>query len=302
MAEGITVEYNAFDSVSDKYYYPRGIEYAYKQQEGYRLPVKVVPYDGVRDTILGGANRAPFKKPPDIETVEAGVIRANELGMSFKIALNGGLQIPGKIDLVNDTRFKNDLRALELLAEEGARHGVENIVTIYRDEVLEVVRKLFPNLATSASTIRYAAPRTEEEHEAKYRQDLNDFDQVIPIPQHTIAEFLRRFQYEIGKIVIFPFLTCGQADLGACQAHYRDLYSGLDNRYRPNPNKDCRQCKNGGLFKDEEEFKDVIGLGVSSFKVARNDGNKGLPNSIKQIIDTYLAAKRKKERMTRISS
>jgi len=303
MNKGFTVEYGAFERVCDEFYYPRGIEFAFKQQEINRskgVPISVVPYNGVRDTVLASARRTPIVDSPSIEMLKIGTAKANELGMGLKVAMNGGLQIPGQIDLVNDPRFRNDLQVLELLAEEGAKNGVQNIVAVYRNEVLEVVRNLFPNLLVAASTIRYAVPRTEEEHEKKYREDLAIFDQVVPIPQHTTSGFLRKFKEDADKLVIFPFLRCAQPDLTACQLHYNEVYSGLDSEYKQNPNKDCRKCTGEALFSREEDAKKVIALGVSNFKLARNDSGNGLSSRLKEIANIYLLVQRRIERAARL--
>jgi len=290
--EQISIEFGASDQIKEGEDFAtsitRSIEIGKKLGITNGFDVQMIPYDGVSETVLGSYLRSRKSVVPSMDMVTSAVRAANQLGSPYKVALNQGISHEGELDLF-DTRYKEDLRVLDMLAEESARSGITNIVVVCRDEVLRLIRGYFPGIHVSASAIRYAAPGTPNQHIRKYTEDLKKFDSVVPIPQHTNPAILGPNQKNASKFIVFPFLTCGQTNLEICQKHYRAVDA---QGWNPSPFRDDFLCTNGSsLFERHSDFRELVAMGVDSFKISRAEGTI-LKEGVSKILGRFQRAKR----------
>lgn len=253
-----------------------------------------LPYEGTRTVLSGG--REPKTSPSDLIYC---MDKYNRHGFPFSVPFNGGLRFRDtSLDVANDIRFRSVMKILDALSESGAKHGVNNHVTIFHDSLLEVVNEKFPDLTTIASCIRFVGGRDGAFSGVdEYRRAFEEFDLVVPLNQHTTWEFLQQFRNRVDQMLVFLNLECCQADLRECFDHYCRLERKIAGKCKKlvdesdsvtpdaftyiNPpeidgvNEHHRSwCHhdNAKLI-NRDDALDLIDAGVNKFKVARKRHN-----------------------------
>jgi hypothetical protein len=203
-------------------------------------------------------------------------------GGSFSLALNGGLTLPGLVQL-NDA----DLEVLSLLNRNNRKKGVKNKVTVTHEGMLPLIRRRFPALDVIASCIQSLNPRQQEGYEEKFRK----YDYVVPLNQHTTYENLRQYARYADKMILFIRLVCARRNLMACYTHYARVESHFGEPSErelihekdlpdfapcvlPETSSGCYLLKQpsvcSSLVDREEDIAGLMGMGVNKFKIPRS--------------------------------
>ncbi len=206
--------------------------------------IEFIPYNGVASMLSGGR-----RDTADMKDIEESFLGLNRAGYSFNIVFNGGNQFPDNIIFEKRT-FPEETKILESLAESGARNGVVNYVTIFRNELNRFVKTEFPHLKTLASCIRYIVPGTGSGIE-RYQRDTEEFDYVVPANTHTDPDFLS--DLDPKKLVLFYNLFCANKNPERCTNHYLNEMLSIMHDLFPYYDKDEREEEEG---KDKEEDDD----------------------------------------------
>jgi len=233
-------------------------------QAQYGRDIEFVPYESVRGSDLNSG------RPPGIKSFGefSDILRSyneTKVPVPFNLAWNGGAGLtPDEVVEAATTGLGKKL--LDNLAMVGDDNGVQNYITILRDELLEVIKDLYPGLKTVASCIRF----TENDPEgvkALYRASFENFDYVVPLPQHTKVAFLRSFHSYVAQMMVFPTLGCAKTDLDECKRHFWSqdssvhlnlVRAGCHTWDRPNP-----------LVSRPHDAQGLLKMGVGNFKFTR---------------------------------
>jgi hypothetical protein len=260
------------------------------------LVIEPIPYEGTTCLFHGGRER---DIPPAALARTATLF--NQQGIAFMVPLAGGLFLPRDFDPTRmDLQVERSI--LEVLARNSAAYGVQNVVTVLRDELLALIRRDYPELRVSASCIRFLGGKQgifvgEEE----YRRAFQLFDMVVPLSQHTSFAFLSRFSEHAEKIMAFLSIGCANADLYECYDHYYRV----DLRQTPSqqlpitvedkphhkefefiasslpvcsPTATCRTPNlNAFLSHRPEELRSLVAMGVNHFKIPREHQESCFP-------------------------
>jgi len=235
MSETITFEYGAREVA--RFEGGTHVEASLKSQDELAkeypgFDIKLLPYDSIHTPLSGGRQLLDLQ-PLDYLGI-ADLIRSyNQRGIPFMVPFNGGTSLPRsfRIDLLSDERLEVARRVLEVLAENGQRYGVQNSVTVARDDVRESVRSAFPDLSILASSLKFVGGYEGEFKGFKeYEDGFRDFDKVVIVNQHSTPDFLHRYREWVQKMVVFLTLGCDNRNLSKCFTHYAilDPSDGLD--------------------------------------------------------------------------
>jgi len=279
--EKILVEFGGLDStefeelgkdrVFDDFRVRSGIKRAadLKSLFGESADLEVVPYENFRKMGLRGGRLPKIK---DMKTLLRYVRKYNEAGIPFNIPLNGGGELTGD-EVVRVARSVCDgvRGSLYELQKIGVLNGVQNYVTILRDELLDVVKELFPDLKTVASCIKFSEP-DQEKASVLFEEAFRKYDYVVALPQQAKYDFLKRFESNAGQLIVFPHLPCAEKDLGKCKAHYRFLEGIKGPVDIEIAESFCGDEFDPLVLRAEEDLIPLIRMGVRGFKFHRYPG------------------------------
>lgn len=242
----------------------------------YGLPVQFLVYDGMASPYGGGR---PMASSP--EEISRTACSLNEHGVSFALALNGGLTLPGDIELTPDER-----EVLRILDLNNRTLAVRNKVIVTHERMLHYIRARYPSLEVVASCIQVVNPRLH----GGYAERLRLYDSVVFMNQHSSAEYLQQYAAYASKIVLFLLIRCGNDDLAQCYAHYAgiELQYGRSASRRLMPRTELPQFEESVLPEDafgclqanefrprvcllqrEHDLSQAVEMGVRTFKVPR---------------------------------
>ena len=236
-------------------------------QAQYGRDIEFVPYESVRGSDLNSG------RPPGIKSFGefSDILRSyneTKVPVPFNLAWNGGAGLtPDEVVEAATTGLGKKL--LDNLAMVGDDNGVQNYITILRDELLEVIKDLYPGLKTVASCIRF----TENDPEgvkALYRASFENFDYVVPLPQHTKVAFLRSFHRYAAQMMVFPTLGCARPDLGDCKRHFLSEDSSVHVEW---VYEGCQmRAPSSSLISRSHDARGLLKMGVENLKFARRPG------------------------------
>jgi len=252
---------------------------------GDQIDVKAIPYEGTK-SLLSGGRKGRVAYPELIQCMRF----YNREGLPFMVPFNGGLCLEEGLIDVSEARFKTEQIVLEALANSAEKSGQINVVTVLRDELREFVRKEYPNLRIVGSCLRYIGGRKGEfDGEKRMTEDLDLFDEIVPLNQHTVPQFLSRFQDRIDQIIAFLCLGCacdgkGEEGFYRCYNHHveeeffnqgRDLDTPLPISVEDFDFMGSKldtltpECFAEQLENRPEDLKEILEMGVRKFKIPR---------------------------------
>jgi len=235
-----------------------------KGHAGERIRVEGLPYESFGEDLTGG-------RIPEVGSVDE-LLRCislcNGLGVSFNLALNGGkfLSEAGIENMCRDPETGVG-RVLKELDVSASSHFVKNHVTIYRDELLDVVEGLYPELGTVASCVKFTTNGVDRVLRL-YERAFERYDHVVALPQHSNIELLGNFPDNAGQMMLFPNLGCSEKDTRICKGHY----AGLDvpGKYvSPRCSRGCSNRMDYLIDRKEKDLIPLIQMGVRAFKFPR---------------------------------
>ena len=307
----IFIEFGAADPCVDVSQYPDTgfvLDEIAKVREvlGEFVDIEFCPYDST-DCLLSGGR----KSNPDLNSLKQYIEDFNEKGIPFMVPFNGGLGLSRGVELDLDSyHFDTEREVMELLADNSAKYGVQNGVTVLRDELRRyVMDRLDGVLDVGASCIRFVGGRRGEfRGMEEYDIAFRDFDHVVPLNQHTTFEFLHRYREHAGKMLLLLNSTCSSQEMLKCYTDYLGYQSALvlhhfgEEEEDPSPEefdcisnasfpytRDCRWDNYGILYDREEDLKPLMEMGVSRFKIPRRQlFNPIAPACLERLVEIFI--------------
>ncbi|MBT4917028.1 hypothetical protein HN709_04085 [Candidatus Peregrinibacteria bacterium] len=252
---------------------------------GDKIDFRAIPYEGTK-SLLSGGRKGRVSPAELIQCIKF----YNRSGLPFMVPFNGGLCLEETPIDISGTRFKTEQLVLEALANSAETTGQTNVVTVLRDELRDFVRKEYPNLRIVGSCIRYVGGRKGEfDGEKRMAEDLDLFDEIVPLNQHTVPQFLSKFEDRIDKIIVFLCLGCacngeGEEGFYRCYRHHveEELFNQGKEKGTPLPisveefsfmgsklDTLNPMCFAEPLERREEDLRELLDMGVRKFKLPR---------------------------------
>jgi hypothetical protein len=232
----------------------------------YGVDLEFVPYDGMHSTYEGGR---PSRHSSPL-TLQLEIDIFNSHGISYMYAMNGGLSLPRD---VMPSEAENSV--LAQLHENTVRFNVRNKVTITNGELLPLLRERFPRLEVIASCIQNLEPRDVASYAERFRQ----YDYVVPLNQHTNAQYLASYKDSVDKMILFLKLRCPNPNLRECHDHYYTMETKLSdvNEHRRAAGKPwsvpgicANHANDASLYARQRDLANLLQMGVTCFKIPRD--------------------------------
>jgi hypothetical protein len=175
----------------------------------YGIGVDFVVYQGMNSRYAGGRTISC-----SLDEIRGFVRILNDRGISFALAINGGLTLPAEIE---PSEEESDV--LDLLHTNNGRYGVTNKVIVTHEGWLPFIRKHYSSLSVVASCIQSLNPRQA----GGYGERLKEYDYVVPLNQHNTHACLGQYEAYAHKLVLLLTVKCGRPDLDQCYTHYASV-------------------------------------------------------------------------------
>jgi hypothetical protein len=248
------------------------ISRAKTEADVHNIHLEILIYSGIVSPLSGG--RVMNNSLSEIEKI---IEYLNSNGVSFNLALNGGLRYDLNLEM---GIFASLDPVLNMLVRSSQVHGIRNMVTITHPALFDYIKQNFFELDTIASCIQALYPYSQHD----YGESFEKYDYVVPLNQHTTPKFLEQYKNHSNKMILFFTLGCGTSNLEKCYLHYCEIESeyALSNEkttlvnpdlLNPMPSqlpKKCYNCESGDLLSREQDLIGMISMGANKFKIPRN--------------------------------